>query len=350
MASASASAAGSGSGSGSVVDRAVLPLLTALLPAAPASTPSSVSSPPIATRTEQLHRLHGASLVQDACRVLSLSASAAATACVMIHRYYHRRSLAERDVWSAAMGSVLLASKVEEDPRRKREVVAAFAHLYRRRRLQVGMGSDRNGGNGNGEGAAVETARSSIAGALTDEERLSVLRYVPPMGPLSHTFTLWSDALSRAEDSLLCELGFTVHWIPAHHPHKFILYFLRVVELDGNRDVAQRAWNGCNDACLLDLASRAEAEIVACAAILLAVAGTAGVAPVVLPMTPRPWWQVFVGPGRESDLSEVCNALLALWDGGDDEDQRRALLGFLPSLIEGGAFNDPGSHLWTVAD
>jgi len=66
-------------------------------------------------------------------------------------------------------------------------------------------------------------------------------------------------------------------------------------------------------------------------------------------MTPRPWWDVFVGPERGDDLIAVCNAILAL--GGDDSAWRmRAMRGFVPSLVDGGSFNDPGSYVWDALE
>lgn len=269
------------------------------------------------------------------------------------------------------MGCVLLASKVEECPRRLREIVTVFVHLYRRRRLEVGW--DRSGDKGD-NGKNINDGKKKRR-RLTDEEKLNLLRYQHPLMPNSRLYKDCSDALTKAEMEILRQLGFTLYWIPDHHPHKFILYFVRVLGLDtrsGGADseaaaaennangddisVAQRAWNYCNDASLLDLSVRYEPEIVACAAILLATTN----APVqnALPMTPRPWWEVFVGPGRGDDLVAVCNAILALYessDGGDSsvEGQVRmlqAMRGFVPSLVEGGSFNDPGSFVWDALE
>ena len=278
------------------------------------------------------------------------------------------------------MGCVLLASKVEECPRRLREVVTVFVHLYRRRRLEVGWDRDSTGTNNdknNNDDNKKKRRR------LTDEEKLNLLRYQHPLLPHSRLYKTWSEALTHAETEILRQLGFTLYWIPDHHPHKFILYFVRVLGLDGgggdgvgdgdgdaatkndaNGDdisVAQRAWNYCNDASLLDLSVRYEPEIVACAAILLATTnGPEGETQTrnanALPLTPRPWWEVFVGPGRGDDLVTVCNAILALQESCDGRDSSaennvlQAMRGFVPSLVKGGSFNDPGSLVWDALE
>lgn len=343
-----------------VVDRTLHPLLTTQQPsAAPSATPSSLAS--ISTAAERLHRLHGASLIQSSCALLKLSPSCTATSCTIFHRLYHRISLHKMDVWSASMGCVLLASKVEECPRRIREIVTVFVHLYRRRRLNVGWDSDA--GNHN----------DGKKRKLTDEEKLNLLRYQHPLMPNSRLYKDWSDALAKAETEILRQLGFTLYWIPDHHPHKFILYFVRVLGLDrggaGSDDpaesdisVAQRAWNYCNDASLLDLSVRYEPEIVACAAILLATTkAPEGEAQHALPMTPRPWWEVFVGPGRGADLVTICNALLGLCESSEEVDTSedgctgnnwriKAMRGFVSSLVEGGSFNDPSSFVWDTLE
>ena len=69
-----------------------------------------------------------------------------------------------------------------------------------------------------------------------------------------------------------------------------------------------------------------------------------------LPLVPRPWWQVFIGPNRGDDLATVCNTILAVADVNQG-DARRARFAFVPSLLKDGSFNDPDSYIWsTVKD
>ena len=83
----------------------------------------------------------------------------------------------------------------------------------------------------------------------------------------------------------------------------------------------------------------------ACAAILIASSNHN----VELPLTPRPWWEVFIGPIRNGDLSTVCNSILAVGDE-NDLDNRRSKYAYIPSLMKDPSFNDPDSYLWSVAD
>lgn len=70
---------------------------------------------------------------------------------------------------------------------------------------------------------------------------------------------------------------------------------------------------------------------------------------VELPLVPHPWWEAFVGPNRNEDLSTVCNAILAVCNE-NDLDIRRAKYAFLPSLLKEPSFNDPDNYIWSVAD
>ena len=58
---------------------------------------------------------------------------------------------------------------------------------------------------------------------------------------------------------------------------------------------------------------------------------------------------MFVGPGRDEDLSTVCNAILALADVNRKENHV-AMRAFVCSCVPNGSFNDPDSFMWSVSD
>ena len=200
-----------------VVDKSIQPLLSTDTN----STPSSLSN--VSIRDERLHRLHGTSLLHDASTLLKLTPSTFATSCAIFHRVYHSLSLTEHDVWSVSMACLLIASKVEEDPRAIRTVVSAFRHLYRRRRLRIHDDIRVSYGGAHAEAEHV---------LCTDEEKENLLRHVPPVSYGGAMYAEWKNALEEKESLILRTLGFTLFWIPDSHPHRFILYFVRVLEIE----------------------------------------------------------------------------------------------------------------------
>ena len=127
----------------------------------------------VTVEEERLHRLHGTSLIRSSCQLLRLSTCCFGTACTLFHRYFHAISLREMDVWSVAMASIVIASKItplpfhqtttttttqieeNDDDNDKggggnknysssssgegvltlHQVILVFAHLYRKRRM-----------------------------------------------------------------------------------------------------------------------------------------------------------------------------------------------------------------------
>lgn len=191
----------------------------------PDLTPSTEKG--ISPSLERLHRLHGTSLILDASRLLSFKASTFATACTIFHRFYHQISISEYDVWSVAMSSLLLATKLEEEPQTLRSIVNTFASLYRKRTLFSREEPE----------FPILEKHPSIAyyqictnWNLSDKQNcLKKLSQVPNIGSV---YADWHDQLSQMEAIILRQLGFSLYWIPSSHPHQYVLYFLGVLKLD----------------------------------------------------------------------------------------------------------------------
>lgn len=186
------------------------------------------------------------------------------TAQNLLQRFFYRKPLTKFDAFSVAMGCMLLAMKIEEDPRQPRAVVLVFHRMFERR-----VGAEPS--------------------SVIPPESLRALR----------------DEMLRVELHVLKELGFGFYNI-MDHPHKFILYYLRVLDLDFEGDVSQQAWNYLNDSLRTDLSLRFRSEVIACAAIYMASRSLG----IKLPEDP-PWWILFNADMRE--MGEICNTILALY-------------------------------------
>lgn len=74
-------------------------------------------------------RLVGCELIQTAGRLLKLSQKAMATGQVLFHRYYYIKSFVRNPMEYYAMAAIFLSSKIEECPRRIRDVMNVFHHI-----------------------------------------------------------------------------------------------------------------------------------------------------------------------------------------------------------------------------
>jgi hypothetical protein len=326
----------------SLLDRSVVTLIKD-----PDPTPSSKDG--ISASIERLHRLHGTSLISSSCRLLKLSASTYATACTIFHRYFHQVSLKKTNVWSISMAAVLLAAKIEEAELTIRQIILVYTHLYRRRRLVLTDTGNTDTYTDDICKRIVEDPSVGVDPLSNNLKKLGHLRNdLPGLSGLGPIWKDWYDEIIQTENDILRQLGFTLYWIPDEHSHKFILYFLRTLQVEDHvgrtkedyDHFVQRAWNYCNDCCRLDLCVRFDSEVLACAAIFL----TALDLNVDLPMEPVPWWQVFCGPDKETEISTVANAVLGLVEATSIT--AVASSEFVVSLVPGGSFNDPGSFLW----
>ena len=121
-----------------------------------------------------------------------------ATGCVLFHRFFFAKSLIRHPFDVVAMAALGLACKIEESPRRTRDIINVFKHIK-----QVRSGQP-------------------ISPVVLDGNYISLKNQV-----------------IKAERRILKELGFCVH---VKHPHKIIVMYLKWLEQDTNRELLQMSW------------------------------------------------------------------------------------------------------------
>ncbi|KAJ8412191.1 hypothetical protein AAFF_G00144580 [Aldrovandia affinis] len=212
--------------------------------------------------TEEQLRTQGCELIQAAGILLRLPQVAMATGQILFQRFFYCKSFIRHCAETVAMACVHLASKIEEEPRRVRDVLNVF------HRLKHSKGS-----------------RTFLA------------------LPLDANYISMKSQVIKAERRVLKELGFCVH---VKHPHKIIVMYLQVLECEKNTKLVQMAWNYMNDSLRTDVFLRFSAETVACACIYL----SARTLQIPLPDQP-PWFWLF--GATEEDLREICHRILRLY-------------------------------------
>ncbi|TPX59785.1 hypothetical protein PhCBS80983_g02208 [Powellomyces hirtus] len=234
-----------------VVDPGKLSLQNSVLTVAQLErTPSEEDGIPKALENEL--RALGCELIQSAGILLRLPQVAMATAQVLLQRYYYMASLKLASVRDIAMGAVFLASKVEETPRKIKDIINVFAWLIDQYR-------------------DVTPRVESYAG----------LQY-----------NGFKDGLASGEMRILCKLGFNVQ---VQQPHGFMINYMQSLDIAENEELAQTAWNYLNDGLRTNIYVCYQPSTIACAAIFL----SARVHKVKLPTEP-PWWEVF-----DTDLEDM---------------------------------------------
>lgn len=239
----------------------VLTLYNCLLPEAVfKETPSQTDGLDIETETDL--RILGCEMIQTAGILLKLPQVAMATGQIYLQRFYYSKSFVRYPMETMAMGSIYLASKVEEKPCRIRDVINVFHHIKQVR------------------------AQKNISPLIVDQNYIEMKNQV-----------------IKAERRILKELGFCVH---VKHPHKLIVVYLQLLQYEKNRQLMQMAWNYMNDALRTDVFMRFHPETIACACIYL----TARKIGLPLPNNPH-WFSLFKVP--EEDIKEVSVRILQLY-------------------------------------
>ncbi|CAI5782844.1 cyclin-L2 isoform X2 [Podarcis raffonei] len=200
-----------------------------------------------------------------------------ATGQVLFQRFFYTKSFVKHSMEHVSMACVHLASKIEEAPRRIRDVINVFHRLryLREKKKPVPL--------------------------ILDQEYVNL-----------------KNQIIKAERRVLKELGFCVH---VKHPHKIIVMYLQVLECERNQHLVQTSWNYMNDSLRTDVFVRFHPESIACACIYLA-ART-----LEIPLPNRPHWFLLFG-ATEEEIQEICTKILQLYT------RKKVDLAILESRVE----------------
>lgn len=239
----------------------ILTLYNCLLPETVfKETPSQVDG--LDTETETDLRILGCEMIQTAGILLKLPQVAMATGQIYLQRFYYAKSFVRYPMEVMAMGSIYLASKIEEKPCRIRDIISVFHHIKQVR------------------------AQKTISPLIIDQNYIEMKNQV-----------------IKAERRILKELGFCVH---VKHPHKLIVVYLQLLTYEKNTKLMQMSWNYMNDALRTDVFMRFPPETIACACIYL----TARKIGLPLPNNPH-WFLLF--EVKEEDIREIATRILNLY-------------------------------------
>uniref|UniRef100_A0A3B3BFB7 Cyclin L1a n=1 Tax=Oryzias melastigma TaxID=30732 RepID=A0A3B3BFB7_ORYME len=224
------------------------------------TTPSMLDGLDLSTETDL--RILGCELIQSAGILLRLPQVAMATGQVLFHRFFYSKSFVKHSFEIVAMASIYLASKIEEAPRRIRDVINVFHHLRQLR------------------------GKKTPSPLILDQNYINTKNQV-----------------IKAERRVLKELGFCVH---VKHPHKLIVMYLQVLECEKNQPLVQTAWNYMNDSLRTNVFVRFQPETIACACIYLAARV------LQIPLPSKPYWYLLFG-ANEDEIKEICVTTLRLY-------------------------------------
>lgn len=167
--------------------RVILSLDNCVLPQEILSRPTPSMRDGLSAQDEIDLRILGCELIQSSGILLRLPQVAMATGQVIFQRFYFMKSFVEHSMEDYSMACVALASKIEEAPRRLRDVINVFTHLKQKR-----LGQPIKAMN------------------LFDKE-------------VMNCYAKLKKQVIKAEGELLKHLGFCVH---IKHPHKVSWSFL----------------------------------------------------------------------------------------------------------------------------
>ncbi|CAH8433113.1 unnamed protein product [Heterobilharzia americana] len=224
--------------------------------------------------TETRHRREGARFLSAVSTKLNLRYDTCATAIVFFHRFYMFHSFKAFPRYVTAACCLMLAGKVEETPKKVRDIV--------------------------------KTARSLLSDAdfeqFGSDPREEVMAF---------------------ERVLLKTIKFDLQ---VSHPYSYLLQFAKRIK--GNqeklKELVQMSWSFINDSLATTLCLQWEPEIVACAVLYLATRMSKFTIEDWEGRQPgQRWWECFVEGMSTEVMEDICHKILDLYpaDGNSNEDQ-----------------------------
>ena len=83
---------------------------------------------------ERKFRAFTAELIQDSCHLLRLPPTTLSTALSLMHRFYYRKSFLRCDYVTVATTTIFVAGKVEESPRKVRDVISVVDWVLKKKK------------------------------------------------------------------------------------------------------------------------------------------------------------------------------------------------------------------------
>jgi len=179
-----------------------------------------------------------------------------ATGFVYFHRFFAIKDFSEYDRINIAIACLFLAGKVEETPKKLKDVIQISHKLSHQ--------------------------------FFTPKEKYNTLKLDSPQ---------YEDLQKRIviyERIILQALSFDLN---VEHPYKYLLEYIK--KMNGNRGLAQTAWNFVNDSLRSSLCLKYRPQLIACAAIYLA--------------SKRQWWIGIFIEAPQRDFDDICCQILELY-------------------------------------
>jgi len=195
--------------------------------------------------------------IQEAGIKLNFPQLTTSTAAFLLHQFFSRKSFKDHDKWLIATCCLFLASKLEETPKKLRDIINTTYCMLREKALRIGP-------------------------------------------------EYWSmhDSIIVQEQVIMRVLAFETAF---DHPHKYLLNYAKSLRV--SKTFIQTSLNVLNDSFCTSVYLRYGSNVIAAAVIYF----TASILNVELPQGSRmKWWEAF--DIEFSDIEAICHTILDLYE------------------------------------